>query len=119
MSFGPYFRYYHEHLLSQAGAWKIGLIGSIQAFLILALSFIIGRLLDARLHRYIASLGCILTTVGHLGLSFTSGQGLRDEGRFGLIFLTQGIIAGLGMACFFVHSSQLAVEVRHRRGPKR
>lgn len=110
MSFGPYFRYYDEYLLPNAGDWKIGLIGSVQAFLVLSLSFIIGRFIDAQLHRYVVLVGGVLTTLGHLCLSLTSDQGLEGEGNYGLIFLTQGIVGGLGEACYFVFSSQLAVQ---------
>lgn len=110
MSFGPYFRHYDEHLLPQAGDSAVGLIGSIQSFLVLALSFVVGRLLDSRLHRYVAGVGGILTTLGYLCLSFTSGRGLEGQGNYGLIVLTQGIVAGLGMSCYFVYSSQLVIQ---------
>ena len=114
MSYGPYFRYYDEHLLIGTGASKIGLIGSTQGFLVLSLSVIIGRLVDAKFHTWIAVAGGVFTFLGHLCLSFTSGQGREGEGSLGLIFLTQGFIAGLGMACYFVPSSQLAVQVRRQ-----
>ncbi len=110
MSFGPYFRYYDEYLLPNAGDSRIGLIGSVQAFLVLSLSFIIGRLIDAQLHRYVVIVGGCLTTLGHFCLSFTSHQGLEGQGIYGLIFLTQGIMGGIGEACYFVFSSQLAVQ---------
>ena len=116
MSFGPYFRFYDEHLLKSTGTSKIGLIGSMQGFLILSLSVIIGRLVDAKFHRWIVIFGGLFTTLGHLCLSFTSGQGKEDQGNFALIFVTQGLIAGLGMACFFVLSSQLAVKVKGNPG---
>ncbi len=110
LSFGPYFRYYDDYLLPGAGDWKIGMIGSVQAFLVLSLSFIIGRLIDAQLHRYVIVVGGVLTTLGHLCLSFSSHQGLEGQGNYALIFLTQGIVGGLGEACYFVYSSQVAVE---------
>lgn len=109
MSFGPYFRYYDEHLLPSTGDCKIGIIGSIQAFLVLSSSLFVGRLLDAQLHRYLAIAGGVLTVLGHICLSFTSHQGLDGQGNYGQILLTQGFIGGLGEACYFVYSSQLAV----------
>lgn len=116
MSFGPYFRYYDEHLLPDADDAMLGIIGSLQAFLVLSFSIVVGRLLDARLHRYVAFAGAILTVLGHLLLSFTSQQGLYGQGNYGLILLTQGFIGGIGEACYFVYSSQLAVQwfPRHR-----
>ncbi len=52
MSFGTFFRYYDENLLLAATDTTIGLIGGLQAFIVLLLSFIVGRLLDAKFHRY-------------------------------------------------------------------
>lgn len=112
MSYGAFFRYYDEHLLhTHASDTTIGLIGGIQAFLVLALSVVVGRLLDAHLHRYVVLVGGLLTPLGYLCLGFCAGRGGVDEGRYWLILLTQGVIAGVGMSCFFVHSSHVAIQV--------
>lgn len=61
-----------DEYLPNAGDWEIGLIGSVQAFLVLSCSLIVGRLIDAQLHRCVVLVGGVLTTLGHLCLSFTS-----------------------------------------------
>ena len=112
MSFGTFFKYYDEHLLLGATDTTIGLIGGLQAFMALLLSFIVGRFLDAKLHRVIAGVGGVLTWLGYFCLSFNSHGRPKDEGSYGLVILTQSIIAGAGMSCLFMHSSHCAIQVR-------
>lgn len=111
MSFGTFFRYYDEQLLPGATDMAIGLIGGVQAFIVLLLSFIVGRLLDAKFHQIIVGVGGTLTWLGYfcLGLSL---HGPENRGRYGVIILTQSITAGVGMSCFFTHSSHCAIQVR-------
>ena len=112
MSFGAFFRYYDEYLIKDgASDTTIGLIGGMQAFLVLGLSVVVGRLLDAQLHRYVTLAGATLMPLGYLGISFCVGEGQMGEGKYGLILLTQGFVAGMGMSCFFVHSSHVAIQV--------
>ena len=112
MSFGTFFRYYDENLLLTATDTTIGLIGGFQAFIVLLLSFIVGRLLDAQFHRTVVGVGGILTWLGHFCLSFNNLHGAQDQGSYGLIILTQSVVAGTGMSCFFTHSSHCAIQVR-------
>ena len=51
--------------------------------------------------------GGILTTVGMFLLSASAGPGGYGEGKFWAIWLTQGLLVGLGMSCKFVYSSQV------------
>ena len=111
MSFGTFFRYYDEHLLIGSTDTAIGLIGGVQAFMTLLLSFIIGRLLDAKLHRSVVAVGGALTWLGYFCLSFNHLHAPEGRGCYGLIILTQSIIAGVGMSCFFMHSSHCAIQV--------
>ena len=105
MTFGSFFRYYDEVLL---GDWPtdalIGLIGSVQAFLVLGLSLIAGRILDAQYHRPMLIVGGVMIASSYICLSFAGAN-------WGLILLIQGFMAGFGMACFFNHSSYCAVQV--------
>ena len=105
MTYGSFFRYYDEILL---GDWPsdalIGLVGSVQAFLVLGLSLIAGRILDAQYHRQILFVGGVMIALSYLCLSFVGAS-------WGLTILTQGFMAGFGMACFFTHSSYCAVQV--------
>lgn len=112
MSFGTFFRYYDDNLLLDATDTSIGLIGGIQAFMVLLLSFIVGRLLDAKFHRVIVGVGGFLTWLGYFCLSFNILQGPENQGSYGLIILTQSIIAGASMSYLFSHSSHCAIQVR-------
>ena len=111
MSFGTFFRYYDEQILLEATDTAIGLIGGVQAFMVLLLSFIVGRLLDAKFHQTIVGVGGILTWFGYFCLGF-SLRGPENQVRYGVIILTQSITAGVGMSCFFTHSSHCAIQVR-------
>lgn len=121
MSFGTFFRYYDEYLLLGATDTTIGLIGGLQAFLALLLSFIVGRLLNAKFHRTVVGFGGLLTWLGYFCLSFSGVYGAKgekkkkDQGSYGLIVLSQSIIAGAGMSCFFMHSSHCAIQVRREK----
>ena len=110
-SFGAFFRYYDEQLLPEASGTTLGLIGSVQSFFVLLLSVFVGRLLDAQLHRSVVAVGGVLTTLGYLCLSFTSGRALHGEGSYSLVMISHGITAGIGMSCFFVHSSHCVIQV--------
>lgn len=112
MSFGTFFKYYDEHLLLSATDTTIGLIGGLQAFMTLLLSFVVGRLLDAKFHRTVVGVGGFLTWLGYFCLSFNNLHGSEKQGSQGLIILTQSIIAGAGMSCLFMHSSHCAIQVR-------
>lgn len=112
MSFGTFFRYYDEHLLLGATDTTIGLIGGLQAFMALLLTFVVGRLLDAHFHRTIVGVGGFLTWLGFFCLSFNNLHGSKNQGSYVLIILTQSIIAGAGMSCSFMHSSHCAIQVR-------
>lgn len=112
MSFGTFFKYYDEHLLLSATDTTIGLIGGLQAFMTLLLSFVVGRLLDAKFHRTVVGVGGFLTWLGYFCLSFNNLHGSKNQGSQGLIILTQSIIAGAGMSCLFMHSSHCAIQVR-------
>lgn len=78
----------------------------------LLLSFVVGRLLDAKFHRTVVGVGGFLTWLGFFCLSFNNLHGSKNQGSYGLIILTQSIIAGAGMSCLFMHSSHCAIQVR-------
>ncbi|KAI9662936.1 MAG: hypothetical protein M1821_007983 [Bathelium mastoideum] len=110
-SYGSFASYYKEHLLAMKGLLLINLIGSTQCFLALLLSGIVGRLLDAGYCRSIIATGTVLLSSGLFVLSSINGQasndGMRSEhGSYLLIWLTHGLLPGLGTACFSVTSAQ-------------
>ena len=105
-AYGTYASYYMQHLLPGQDILLFNLIGSTQSFIVLLLSAVVGRFLDAGYHRTLIVVGSVLVILGQFLLSVSVGGGGYGEGNYGLIWLTQGLITGLGMACFFVTSSQ-------------
>lgn len=105
-AYGTYASYYMQHLLPGQDILLFNLIGSTQSFIVLLLSAPVGRFLDAGYHRTLIVTGSVLVILGQFLLSVSVGNGGYGEGNYGLIWLTQGLITGLGMACFFVTSSQ-------------
>jgi len=96
-----------QHLLPGKDLLLLNLVGSTQSGVVLVLSAIVGRFLDAGYIRTLLIIGTVFITAGSFGLSGVNGDGGYNQGNYGLIWLTQGFITGLGMACFFVSSSQV------------
>lgn len=105
-AYGTYASYYMQHLLPGYDILLFNLIGSTECFIVLMLSAPVGRLLDAGYIRTLIITGSVLVTLGQFMLSLSTGNGGYGQGRYGLIWTTQGLVTGLGMACFFVSSSQ-------------
>ena len=106
-SVGTFASYYTQHLLLGTSFIKISLIGATDCFLVLALSGVAGRLLDAGYQRYLLATGAALVSSGMLALAFVNDDGTdRGGGSYPLTWLAQGFIQSLGMSCFFVASSQ-------------
>ena len=106
-AYGAFMSLYDIHLLSTAPTVLLALIGSTQAFLVLALSPVAGRLLDAHKHYLLGYTGFVLITTGYLALSFTCEDGLVDQGTYWQVLLAT-VMAGVGQACTFAYSSQNA-----------
>ncbi|QDS71550.1 hypothetical protein FKW77_005522 [Venturia effusa] len=107
-AYGTFSSFYMESLMPDIPIYLLNLIGSTESFVVLVLSFAVGRLLDAGFSRHLLGVGTVFVSLGMFMLSLTSGSGHRGEGRYSLIWVTQGLTQGLGMACFFVASSQIA-----------
>lgn len=110
-AFGTFSSFYLESLMPGIHIYLLNLIGSTESFVVLLLSFAVGRLLDAGFSRYILFAGFVLVSTGMFTLSVSSGAGNRVDGSYTLIWVTQGLTQGLGMACFFVASSQSMLSV--------
>ena len=95
-----------QHLLPRKDLLLLNLVGSTESFVVLILSAVVGRFLDAGYSRELIIIGTILVSLGSFLLSTVNGDGDYNEGNYAMIWLTQGFISGLGMACFFVSSSQ-------------
>ncbi|KAK5172814.1 uncharacterized protein LTR77_002934 [Saxophila tyrrhenica] len=116
-AYGTYASYYMQHLLPRQDILLLNLVGSTQSFVVLFFSAVVGRFLDAGYIRHLLIVGTIFVSVGSFGLSVVNGDAGWRDGRYSLIWLTQGLISGLGMACFFVSSSQVvATWFRARKG---
>ena len=98
--------YYQEALLEEHNIVEFNLIGSTPCFVVLLFSIFVGRLLDANHSRILIITGTCFVTVSMFLLSVVNGNGGRGEGSYPLTWLLQGPLMGLGMACFFVTSSQ-------------
>ena len=83
--------------------------------MVLILSAVVGRFLDAGYSRTLIIVGSILVSLGSFLLSVVNGNGGYLQGNYPLIWLTQGLLSGLGMACFFVSSSQGISQELHDR----
>ncbi|KAM3422425.1 hypothetical protein BST61_g2776 [Cercospora zeina] len=106
-AFGTYASFYMNFLMRGEDLLLFNLIGGTQSFVVLGLSGIVGRFLDAGYTRHLILIGTILVSLGSFTLAFVNGDGGVDHGNLALTWLTQGFISGLGMACFFVSSSQV------------
>lgn len=105
-AFGTFASYYKDVLLPDADVLFFNLFGATECFMVLILSGVVGRLLDAGYYRQLLGVGTLLVTLGFMMLSISNGNGEWKDGSIWKIELTHGIVAGLGMACFFVSSSQ-------------
>lgn len=105
-AYGTFSSYYVGHSLRFADQLELNLIGSTQSALVLLFSAPVGRLLDAGHFRAVISTGSLLVPFGMFMLSIAHPRGVDDTASFGAIWATQGFVVGLGMACFFVSSSQ-------------
>ncbi|KAK4890747.1 hypothetical protein LTR27_010566 [Elasticomyces elasticus] len=106
-AFGTYASYYDRFLLPDADNLLMNLIGGTMCFVILLLSFVIGRLVDAGHIRMVLCVGTVFLAAGTFSLGAVNGEAKENEGNYGGIWATQGFLTGLGMACHFVSSSQV------------
>lgn len=105
-AYGTFSSFYIGHTLRGIDQLELNLIGSTQSFLVLLFSAPVGRLLDAGHFRYVIATGAFFVPLGMFLLSVVAPSHDEAEGSFLKIWLTQGLVVGFGMACFFVSSSQ-------------
>lgn len=105
-TYGTYASYYTQTLFDGSDILLMNLIGSTQSFLVLLFSAPVGRLTDAGYSKHLIITGTVLVSLGSFLLGSANGRAEPRQGNYGLTWLTQGFIVGLGMACFFVTSSQ-------------
>ncbi|KAF2704159.1 MFS general substrate transporter [Pleomassaria siparia CBS 279.74] len=106
-AYGTFSSYYVGASMRLTDQLQLNLIGSTQSFLVLAFSGPVGRLLDAGHSRKIVATGAFLVPFGMFMLSIAHPSG-DAQASYINIWSTQGLVVGLGMACYFVSSSQIA-----------
>ncbi|KAF1929022.1 MFS general substrate transporter [Didymella exigua CBS 183.55] len=107
-AYGTWSSYYVGHSLRNVDQLELNLIGGSQCFLVLLLSNPVGRLLDAGHFRKVIGFGTVFVPLGLFILSVVHPSSVEAIANFGPIWATQGLVVGLGMAPFFVSSSQVA-----------
>ncbi|KAF2752221.1 MFS general substrate transporter [Sporormia fimetaria CBS 119925] len=107
-AYGTFASYYVGHSLRDMDQLELNLIGSTQSFLVLLFSAPVGRLLDAGHFRVVTGTGAFLVPFGMFMLSFAHPTSEDAMANYVNIWVTQGFVVGLGMACYFVSSSQVA-----------
>ncbi|KAF9701985.1 hypothetical protein EKO04_000517 [Ascochyta lentis] len=107
-AYGTWSSYYVGHSLRTVDQLELNLIGGSQCFLVLLLSNPVGRLLDAGHFRKVIGFGTVFVPLGLFILSAVHPSSVEAIASFGPIWATQGLVVGLGMAPFFVSSSQVA-----------
>lgn len=105
-AYGTFASYYVGNSLRDNDQLQLNLIGSTQSFLVLLFSAPVGRLLDAGHFRYVIGTGAFLVPFGMFMLSIAHPTAQGAKGSYANIWVTQGFVVGLGMACYFVSSSQ-------------
>lgn len=88
-TYGTYSSYYMQNLLPGRDILLLNLVGSTQSFVVLLLSAVVGRFLDAGHSRKLIVVGTIFVSIGSFLLSVVNGDGEYDQGNYGLIWLTQ------------------------------
>jgi MCP family monocarboxylic acid transporter-like MFS transporter 10 len=112
-AYGTWSSYYVGHSLLGTDQLKLNLIGSTQSFLVLLLSNPVGRLLDAGYSRHVIGFGSVCVPLGLFLLSVVHPSDVHGLANFGNIWGLQGFVVGLGMAPFFVSSSQGKLQPFH------
>lgn len=100
-AYGTYQSYYKQHLLPAQSNATLNLVGALQCFIVLGLSMVVGRILDAGHFYRLTITGGILVTLASFLLSIRA-----ITLQYGSILAVQGVLMPLGMACMFVPSSQ-------------
>ncbi|CAI6341403.1 unnamed protein product [Periconia digitata] len=93
-AFGVYQNYYESGELFETSSSNISWIGSIAAFLLLAMGVIVGPIYDRGYLRLILSFGAFMVVFGHMMLSLCR--------EYWQVVLAQGLVIGIGAGVLFV-----------------
>lgn len=95
-TFGVFQSYYQDDLLNDSSQSAISWIGSIQGFLVVNGSLVVGPLIDMGLAKHIVIIGTFVLTFGMMMTSLGT--------EYYQIILAQGVVVGIGCTCAFVPS---------------
>lgn len=95
-TFGIFQTYYETSLLKANSPSEISWIGTFQAFLLVALSLVVGPIFDRGYFRALIIIGTFLTVLGIMMTSLAT--------QYWQVFLAQGLTTGLGTGCLFLPS---------------
>lgn len=98
-TFPVYQAYYQSHILSDISASNISWIGSLQGMLLICVGVFVGPIYDRGYFRFLNMAGSLLIVLGMMMLSISS--------HYYSVFLSQGLVVGLG--CGFVYVPSVAI----------
>nr|VWP00292.1 Bud site selection protein 6 [Ganoderma boninense] len=101
-SYGAFQDYYESTLLPSSSSASISLIGSLQVFFLYAGGPVTGRIFDAYGTTVLIPLGSFLCVFAMMMVS------LAQQDQAYQLFLSQGVLFGLGIACLFNPSVAVA-----------
>jgi len=104
LSFGAYQDIYTREFLSQSAPSHISWIGSVQLFLMFALSFPVGKLLDDGYFRVILLPGSLLAVISQFAFC------LVQPHKYYQVFLAQGVCGGLAAGLLFLPVTSLVTQ---------
>ena len=100
-AYGTFSSYYLQHLFPGIDLLLLNLIGSTQSFVVLGLSFVVGRLLDAGHARQIVAVETVLVTLGMFMVSVVNHEGKNGQGNYGSLVARTGFCYWLGPSLLF------------------
>ncbi|KZV72791.1 MFS general substrate transporter [Peniophora sp. CONT] len=106
-SFGAFQAFYQEDILLDTTASTISWIGSVEGALLLMGGLFSGPVFDLGYFRALASFGSLTIVFGIMMLSLST--------EYYQIFLSQGLVVGIGCGCLFVPSMAIISTYFHRR----
>jgi MFS family permease len=95
-SYGAFQTFYQQNILSSNSASSIAWIGSIQGFLLMFLGAVLGPIFDRGYFRSLILTGTLAVVFGLMMTSIST--------KYYQVFLSQGVVVGLGSSCIFVPS---------------
>ncbi|KAK3369967.1 putative monocarboxylate permease [Podospora didyma] len=98
-TFGIFQSEYSHGLLRESSASAISWIGSVQAFLMLVVCVLCGRLLDAGYFYVDITVGVLLAVLGMMMTSLAT--------QYWHVLLSQGVVVGIGAGMCFIPSIQI------------